>query len=139
MVKKSYILILIILFSSCVNKTEVYKKLEIWENVLKAVEEENIDYLLKISSDSLQCLECNNGENWVKKEVFFKNNLDQMKLGDNKKYSYFEENISDVNSEFKERIRITYKKKYKGNKYDIIYTILQNNNSLKFQGVFSIP
>ena len=62
-----------------------------------------------------------------------------MKLGENKKYSYFKENINDVNNEFKQRIRITYENKYKGNKYDIIYTILQNNNTIKFQGVFSIP
>ena len=49
------------------------------------------------------------------------------------------EDINDSNNKFKKRYRITYSKKYKGNKYDIIYTILQNNNKIKFQGVFSIP
>ena len=139
MLRKSYILILMLLFSSCISKTKDYKKIEVWEKILKAVKEENINYLLKISSDSLQCLACNNGKDWVKKETFFKDNFDQMKLGENKKYSYFKENINDVNNEFKQRIRITYENKYKGNKYDIIYTILQNNNTIKFQGVFSIP
>ena len=139
MVKKSYVLMLIILFSSCINKTKDYKKLEIWEKILKSVEEENINYLLKISSDTLQCVVCNNGKDWIKKELFFKNHINQMQLGGNKNYSYYMDDINDSNNKFKKRYRITYSKKYKGNKYDIIYTILQNNNKIKFQGVFSIP
>jgi hypothetical protein len=139
MSKVKFIIIFIILFSSCKENSKNFQKLEVWEKIQEAVQKRNIDYLLNISSDSLQCLECSKGKHWVTKEVFFRDNFDQMKLGENENYGYFIENIEDLNIGFKERIRISYGKKYKGNKYDIIYTILRNESNIKFSGVFSIP
>lgn len=139
MSKANFILIFIILLSSCKENTKNFKRLQVWEEIQEAVQKKNLSYLLNISSDSLQCLECNEGKDWVTKDVFFKDNFDQMKLGENESYGYFIENIEDLNIGFKERIRISYAKKHKGNKYDIIYTILRNENNIKFLGVFSVP
>lgn len=139
MLKKSYILILILLVPSCITKAKSYQKLEIWENVLNAVKNENVNYLLEISSDSLKCIECNNGRDWVKKEVFFENHLNQMRLGEEKKYSYFKEDVIEKNSQFTEKFRVIYSKQNKGNKYEIVYTLLQGDNKIKFLGVYSIP
>jgi len=138
---KNYIIItiFIVLFSSCKKSTKNFQKQGVWEEILKAAEEDNIDYLLEISSDTLQCIECNNGRDWVKKEKFFRNNLDNIKLVKNRKYSYFIESINSLESEFNEIIKITYKNKYKGNNYIVIYTILKGEEKIKFLGVSSVP
>lgn len=129
-----------ILFFGCKNVNNDFQKLDAWEKILEAVEEKNIDFLMKISSDSLQCVECNNGKSLVIKKLFFKEHFDQMKLvSRNEKYSYFLEKDIKLNSEFDEIIRISYKKKFEGNKYDIIYTIKKKGEKFKFIGVFSIP
>jgi hypothetical protein len=138
---KNYIIItiFIVLFSSCKKSTKNFQKQGVWEEILKAAEEDNIDYLLEISSDTLQCIECNNGRDWVKKEKFFRNNLDNIKLVKNRKYSYFIESINSLESEFNEIIKITYKNKYKGNNYIVIYTILKGEEKIKFLGASSVP
>ena len=94
---KNYILITVFvtLFSSCEKNTKYFQKQDVWEKILKAVEEDNIDYLLKISSDTLQCIECNNGKDWISKENFFKNSFEDIRLSKNKKYSYFKESINE--------------------------------------------
>ncbi len=137
--KNSVLLLVMVLLFSCSKKNNSFKKCNEWEQILKAVKEKQIDYLLNISSDTLKCLECDNGKSLVTKEVFFKRYFEQMKLGGDLEYSFFIEDLSDFDSVFTKRIRISYKKEYKKNKYDIIYTLLKGEDSIKFIGVFSIP
>lgn len=134
------IVISIFIFTKCKKVTKDLQKNDAWEQILEAVEKKDIDYLLSYSSDSLQCVECSSGKSWVLKDTFFKKHFNQMQLMKNKDdYSYFIEDISNQNKNFQKKIRITYKQEYEGNKYDIIYTLLKNEESFMFFGVFSIP
>lgn len=138
--KQILILIFLLITYSCkknINK-EKNKKLAIWEKILEADNENNISFLLKISEDSLQCVECDNGKSWVKKGEFFNQHIDQLRLGSKTNYSYFVEDIKDITG-YNKRYRISYTNKFKGNKYDIIYTILEGQKGIKFLGVFSVP
>lgn len=135
-IKRITVLTLIMLILSCHDKKN--QKNNEWEVILKAVKNKNIEYLLKISEDSLQCLECNNGESWVNKERFFRKNINQMSLASSKNYTLFVEGIK-MEDGFNKRIRISYFEKHKGNEYTIIYSILTGENKVKFLGVFSVP
>lgn len=138
--KQILILIFLIITYSCKEKInkEKNKKLAIWEKILEADNENNISFLLQISGDSLQCVECDNGKSWVKKSVFFNKYINQLRLGSKENYSYFVEDLRDVTG-YNKRYRISYAKKFRGNKYDIIYTILEGEKGIKFLGVFSVP
>ena len=126
--------ILLVLFCSCKNTQEQQNNLDIWENIQKEVEIKNLNYLLKISNDTLSCLGCNNGKDWTTKHGFFNNHIEQMRTVKNKKYTYYVEEINSV-GDFKKRYRINYEFK----KYNLIYTLLESENEIRFQGVFSIP
>ncbi len=132
------ILFTILLFSSCFNKRENFQKYDTWEKIIESVEKKNIEYLLEISADTLQCLECNNGGSWVTKEDFFNKNIEQMKLPKNEVYTYFVERIQNDKG-FSQRVRINYLEKNNGNEYNIIYTILKGEKKVRFLGVFSVP
>lgn len=124
-----------VLFTFCkeIPQKKQSSKLEIWEDIQKAVRVKDLDYLMQISQDTLDCIECNNGKSKVTKEVFFNNYIEQMNVPNNKKYSYYIEKIN-ING-FHKRYRINYKYK-NGN---TIFTILVGDDKVKFQGVFSVP
>lgn len=131
-------LITTILLTSCFTKIKEQPKLEVWETIQKAVKDKNIKYLLEISKDTLNCVECNNGKNKIIKEAFFNNHYEQMHLFKNDEYTYYEEKIDTIKG-FNKLYRINYQEENKGNSYTIIYTLLKGDNKVKFQGVFSVP
>jgi len=104
-----------------------------------AAKEKRIDYLLKISKDTLECIECNYGESWVLKEDFFTKYLEQIELSDGKEYNVYAEKFCTEKG-FDKRYRISYAYgKGFGEKYNAIYTILEGKGGIQFQGVFSVP
>lgn len=128
------ILLSLTLFTFCKRTPQVQPKLEIWEDVQKAVFARDIDYLLSISSDTLDCLECNMGESKVSKEDFFNNYLEEIDLLKNEDYSYFVEKINSGDG-FEKRYRVNYRYK-NGN---TICTVLEGNGKIKFKGCLAIP
>lgn len=135
----NFFVIVLLLISCSNNKIQKETKLDVWESILQAVNQNNIDYLLEISADTLSCDECNYGESWIEKENFFRNHFEQMNLGRNDNYDFFVEDISTINNGYDKRYRINYRKEYKGSKYNIIYTILEGENGIQFNGVYSVP
>jgi hypothetical protein len=129
-----------ILILSCTNNQnqKEFERLEIWEDIRIAVKENRIDYLLEISKDTLECIECNNGEDWILKETFFVNYLEQIEISDSKEYSIYSETYEDEKG-FNKRYRINYAYKGKGEKHNSIYTILEGEKGIQFQGVFGVP
>jgi len=131
-----------VLIWSCTNSQnqKEFERLEIWEEFRMAAKEKRIDFLLENSKDTLECIECNKGENWILKEEFFKNHLKQIELSETKEYSVFLERYESVKG-FTERYRITYSYRGRGKReeHNSIYTILKGENSIQFQGVFGVP
>lgn len=127
-------LILLTIFCSCKNRQEQETKLDIWNNIQKAIEVKDTFYLIKISADTVSCLGCNNGKDWTTKHDFFKNHIEQIDMVKNKTYTFQVEDLNN-NDNFKKRYRINYKFK----NHNLIYTILKGENKIEFRGVFSVP
>lgn len=128
---KALIIILLILLYSCDNKVS---KLQVWEEVKKEIKNKNIAYLSEISADTIKCIECNNGKNWITKELFYKNHFNQMEISLNKQYVFFEQKNDD--KKFNKKYKINY---IINDKETIIYELLVNDDNVKFLGVFSSP
>jgi|TARA_R110000868_G_scaffold367410_2_gene630380 predicted metalloprotease with PDZ domain len=135
--KHKQLVILIMIFSiiSCQKKST--QKLDIWEKVLSSVKSNDKEFLIKISNDTLDCIECNEGKSIIIKEKFFSNSYDQLQQLDKKEYSYYVEN-SKIDG-YSKLYRINYNKENNGNKYNIIYSLLEGEKGIKFLGVFSVP
>ena len=105
-----------------------------------AAKEKRIDYLLEISKDTLECIECNAGNSWITKEEFFRNYLHQIEISDTKEYLVYSEKYEDK-SGFSKRYRINYaySRTIFGEHSNSIYTILTGEKRIQFQGVFSVP
>lgn len=133
---------IIVLILSCTNNQseKEFERLKIWEDIRIAAKEKRIDYLLEISKDTLECMGGNNGEDWISKEKFISNHLGQIEVSDNKEYSIYSEKYEEENG-FNKRYRIGYN--YggggKGEKHSSIYTILEGEKGIQFQGVFGVP
>ncbi len=114
--------------------------MEIWEEIRIAAKEKRIDYLLGISKDTLECIECNEGESWILKEEFFTKYLEQIEISDSKEYSIYSEKYEEEKG-FTKRYRISYSYGGEGKveKHNSIYTILKGTDGIKFQGVFGVP
>ncbi|MEM9051771.1 MAG: hypothetical protein AAGC47_06940 [Bacteroidota bacterium] len=114
--------------------------MKIWEEIRIAAKENRIDYLLEISKDTLQCIECNAGESWITKEEFFNNYLRQIEISDTKEYSVYSEEYEEEKG-FNRRYRINYSYggNGKGEKHNSIYTVLKGEKKVQFQGVFGVP
>lgn len=136
----SLILLLPIMILSCVNNQDQkeFKRLKIWEEIRIAVKENRIDYLLKVSKDTLKCIECKDGESFIAKEAFFDAYINQIETSDMKEYSVYCEEYKEVKG-FDTRYRINYSYDENGKKYNSIYTILTGADKVQFQGVFGIP
>ena len=138
------ILIILALCSSCANNTSeeenerTFVKLEIWEDIQEAVRENNIDYLLEISKDTLVCIECNDGESLIGKEVFYANYMDQMKRPKNKDYTIYVDQF-EGKSGLEKQYRINYAGESGNAKYNTIYTLVESRHGVKFEGVFTVP
>lgn len=117
---------------SCNKNVKKKIKLEVWEDIRDAANNNDIGYLLNISKDTLTCVECNEGESTIEKEKFYRKYINQ--LYQNKNYKVFTDTL-DTSIKY----RIIYDKHNKGNSYSMIYTILKNEKSIKFLGVESIP
>lgn len=136
------IVILTMSIMSCANNqnpTE-FERLKIWEDIRVAAKEKRIDYLLEISKDTLDCIECNSGESWIIKKEFFNNHLKQIEVSNNKEYSIYSEKYEDEKG-FTKRYRINYTYEIAGKEegYNAIYTILTGEKGIQFQGVFGVP
>lgn len=136
---KLILFIVVLIFSCNDNQSQKeFKRLKVWEGIQLAVKENRIDYLLEISKDTLECIECNDGESWILKEEFYSNYIKQIEQSKNKEYSIYSEEIGDENG-FITLHRINYAEEFKGNSFNTIYTILEKENEIQFQGVFSVP
>ena len=131
-----------ILILSCTNNQsqKEFERLEIWEEIRIAAKEKRIDYLLEISKDTLECIECNEGESWITKEEFFNNYLYQIETSDIKEYSTYLEKYEDEKG-FSKRYQINYAYggNGKGEKHNSVYTILTGEKRIQFQGVLGVP
>lgn len=137
---KFLVLCLLISLMSCgTEKTpKEFKRLEVWEGIQVAVKEKNIDYLLEISQDTLDCLECNDASR-VSKEDFFSKHFDQIKPPFDRRYSFYEEKYDSVKG-FNKRYRIMYDDGKDGDESSmIVYTILTGENGIKYLGAFWVP
>ena len=127
---------------SCANNQsqKEFERLKIWEEIRIAAKEKRIDYLLEISKDTLECIECNDGKSWITKEEFFNNYLKQIEISETKEYNIYSEKYEEEKG-FNRRYRINYS--YGGNErgqmHNSIYTILTGEKRVQFQGVFGIP
>lgn len=136
---KFFLLMLPFVFS-CGNtqSPSEFERLEMWENIRTAVKEKRIDYLIEISKDTLDCMECNEGNSKITKEEFFNSHLRQMEVSDTQPYSVFIEKYTKEKG-FDQRYRVNYLFENGGESQNIIYTFLTNENNIQFQGVFGIP
>jgi len=100
------IIILSLSFSNNQSKEE-FERLKIWEDIRIAAKEKRIDFLLEISNDTIQCVECNEGEDWRSKEEFFSNHLEQIEISDTKEYSVYSESYYKEKG-YTKRYRINY-------------------------------
>ena len=129
-----------ILILSCSNNQsqKEFDRLNIWEEIQRAVKEKNINYLLENSKDTLECIECNDGENWILKEEFFSKHFDQIVQRHKKEYIIHSEKYEGEKG-FDKRYHINYSYEGKGEKYNIIYKIIEGEKGIQFQGVFGVP
>lgn len=134
-------IIFIGLITSCGNQksqNEEFERLAIWEDIQIAIKENRTSFLLDIAKDTLDCVECNNGKSRISKTDFYSEHLNQIRQPKNKKYNFYTEEIN-IESESIKKHRINYSEEFKGNKYNTIYTIIEKENKIEFQGVFSVP
>lgn len=125
--------IIFVFFLTC--KTS-QKEFKIWENIRNEVKEKDISYLLDISLDTLDCIECNNGKSKISKSLFFKEHFDQMNIALKNNYGVYTEEVKNGSILIK-RYRISYQT---SDNSTIVYTILKYpNGKIKFSGVFGIP
>ena len=131
------ILLIINLFLLSINiscKKKESEKLNFWEDFKHAVEVNNIEYLLDVSNDTLQCLSCNNGNDLIYRNDFFENHIDNIKIILDKDYLYDIEKIED--SGISKKI---YRINYRFEKYNLIYTFIEFKSKKTYHGVFSVP
>lgn len=96
---------------SCFKEQKKTKKLDAWEKIQNAVTNENIEYLLKISDSTLQCIECENGKSKVTKELFYKKHINQIKQEKKLNYIVYTDTVNTTTK----RHRITYHKRKETN------------------------
>ncbi|CAL2107133.1 conserved hypothetical protein [Tenacibaculum sp. 190524A02b] len=125
-------------FFSCKNRIhkERTTTLNSWEQIKTAVIKNNIAFLIENSTDTLNCIECNNGNNKIAKKLFYNEHFNQMDVIKNKEYSFFTKDIN--NSKFNKKHKISY---IINDKETMVYELLENTNTNKviFLGVISIP
>ncbi len=71
-------LFLFVIFKGCfpVASSESLDRFEVWENIQESARNNDTAFLLDISMDTLDCIECNKGESRIAKEDFYsRNNL----------------------------------------------------------------
>ncbi len=138
---KIIVLLILALNFSCNNqKQKKIDKLKIWEDLQIAAKDKKIDYLLTISNDILDCIECNDGESRIRKEDFFENHINQI-IQSKEGYSVYIEEY--VEKEGYDKIyRIGYTERGNNGRGEIsstVYTILEGKRGIQFQGVIGIP
>ncbi len=138
-----YIIVIILFLSSCntdkVQKTESnHSDADIfWMQFVKAMETNDINFLIKNSLDTISCFDCNidieNETNYFDAKFIFQNYKDKimhLKLLSKKDYS-----ISELDSNL---IKIVYRvdalKAPEGG-YSLIFTLLNKNEKYYFQGM----
>lgn len=131
------ILTLVISLSSCKKNSKTFEKNSFWENFKSKIENNSIDYLVKNSFDSIQCIDCvaNKGEKLHPSKFIFKNYKTQFydnSFLDGKEYSvYKDDSIIRVNYSFKSKI---------GNeKHHIIYIFDKQDGKFLLSGMITIP
>lgn len=122
------------LFTFCNPQTKIQPKNEIWENIQKAVFNRDLDYLLSISADTLDCIECNEGKSKVTKENFFNNYIEEIDFLKDKEYRTF---LDEIKTSYGSEKR--YRVNYQFTNSNTICTILEGNGKIVFKGCFTIP
>jgi len=88
----------------------------------------------------LQCGTCGlstDSTEWLESRELFNKHLGNIKPPLNKEFS-----ISLINELSEERIERVYRVNYAlgfNEKFNLIYTIIENNNDFKFRGMFMVP
>jgi len=128
---------LIMIFHSCKEEYNDSDKILIWENFKTKIENNDYEYLIENSTDSIKCVDCISGENELKipKETIYKNYIGKLydsKILDKKEYSIYSDNRI---------IRISYTfKTLSGNEStNIIYMFDKVDNRYLFTGMITIP
>lgn len=132
--------ILLIFSCSSPREKQFFNRLNAWEKIRFAAQEKRVDDLLRISMDTLSCIECNEGESRIDKEAFFRYYINQIEISGEKEYTIYSEPYEEI-AGFSTRHRITYHYNggHEGGSHSKVYTLLTGKKGVLFQGVFSVP
>ena len=128
---------LLIAFISCNNKPNHFEKNVHWEKFKTKLKNNDIDYLVKNSLDSIKCVDCvpNEGENsYTPKFIFkeYKNEFYNKNLLDKKEYSVYQDNLMI-------RINYGYEGRFGNEGHNIIYMFDKTKGKFLLTGMITIP
>ena len=132
---------LVIFLFACVGCNKNFERIESWEKIKDAASDNRVSYLLQISSDTLDCVECNDGLSRISKELFFKKYLDQINFVQGKEYGYHIENYQGQIG-FDQLVIISYSFKkglFGQENHDYLFRYLKGEKGIRFLGVISVP
>ena len=128
---------LIMIVYSCKEKNNKSDKILIWENFKTNIDNNEYEYLIENSTDSIKCIDCIIGKKEYKipSRIIFKNYKEKLynsDLLDKKEYSVYSDDSI---------IRITYsfKKLIENESLNIIYMFDKINDKYLFTGMITIP
>ena len=128
---------LILIIYSCKEKNNESDKILIWENFKTNIENNEYEYLIENSTDSIKCIDCIIGKKEYKipSRIIFKNYKEKLynsDLLDKKEYSVYSDD---------KMIRISYgfKNLTRNESSDIVYMFDKINDKYLFTGMITIP
>ena len=128
---------LILIIYSCKEKNNESDKILIWENFKTNIENNEYEYLIENSTDSIKCIDCIIGKKEYKipSRIIFKNYKEKLynsDLLDKKEYSVYSDD---------KMIRISYgfKNLTRNESSDIVYMFDKINDKFLFTGMITIP
>ncbi len=122
---------------SCDYKPKNMIKNQTWEKFKEALVNDDIEYLIKNSNDSIKCIDCRQTENeklQSNEYIFknYKNNFFNKKLLNRKEYSVYQKDTLI-------RINYSFENKFGDESYNIIYTFEKKEKSFLLTGMITVP
>mgnify|MGYP000309547049 CR=1 FL=1 len=131
------VLTLVIFLNSCKKESKTFEKNSFWENFKTKLEKNDLEYLIKNSFDSIQCIDCvpnERGMLYSPKFIYinYKNEFYDKIFLDEKKYSVYQKD-SII------RINYSFKGKFGNEGHNIIYMFDKKENKFLLSGMIKIP
>lgn len=144
---KYLILLTLFVFSiKCSDKVskekENFPKIErFWMSIKEAMESKDIEFLVLNSTQKIQCGNCGiklDSIEWFEAELFYKTYLNKI-IPQLKKDYNIAYDIGGITIDKTEKLHcVNYSMKVK-EEYNLLYSIIEKGEYIKFQGMFSIP